>query len=385
MHSIMDLTILILCLDEAESIPHCIDEARGFLERNAIAGEVVVVDNGSKDQSVALAEKAGARVIQEPCQGYGNAIIAGIRAARGQFIILGDGDGEHDLGSLEPFWEKLRDGYDFVFGNRFREGGSIQAPMSALRRYIGNPLLSGIGRLFLHSPVGDFHCGLRGFSTEAVRMLNLRCSGMECATEMIAKAIHQDMRIAEVPIVQRAALNPNRTSRLRVWRDGWAHLYLLLILSPRPTFLYPGAIMLLLGLLLLTVPVLNPVEKGGWFGIYTMMFGSAFVICGVQTIIVALFASIFWKTLTSVDIRFLEEIRIVGWSFGVGLVLAITGMCGSVWSLFIWAEIGGAESTEIRLKIAIPSLTLLVLGVQSVFSGLFLYLLMTQRQAAADK
>ena len=223
-----ELTIVILCRNEEGSITHCVGEARGFLDRNSIDGEVVVVDNHSHDQSAARARDVGARVVTEISPGYGNALNAGIRAARGRLIILGDGDGEHDLGSLEPYYEKLHEDYDFVFGNRFSRGNA-----SSMLHKAGTAVLSGMGKLLFHIPVSDFNCGLRGFKASSVRSLALRCSGMEAASEMIVKAARTDMRIAEVPVVQRPALDPNRVSHLRIVRDGWRHLRLLMMLSLR--------------------------------------------------------------------------------------------------------------------------------------------------------
>ena len=223
-----ELTIVILCRNEEGSIAHCVGEASGFLDRNSIDGEVVVVDNHSHDQSASRARDAGARVVVEISPGYGNAINTGIRAARGRLIILGDGDGEHDLGSLEPYYEKLHEGYDFVFGNRFSGGNA-----SSMLRNAGTAVLSGMGKLLFHTPVSDFNCGLRGFQASSARSLALRCPGMEAASEMIVKATQADMRIAEVPVVQRHALDPDHVSHLGIVRDGWRHLRLLLMLSPR--------------------------------------------------------------------------------------------------------------------------------------------------------
>ena len=230
-----DLTILILCRNEEGGIARSVGEAFGFLRRNGISGEVVVVDNGSSDRSREYALRAGARVAHEPRTGYGNAVIGGIEAARGEFIILGDGDGEHDLDALEPFWEKLQEGADFVIGNRsYMPRGS-----SALRHRVGNPMLSGLGRLLFQAPVNDFLSGLRAFRADRARALGLRSPGMEMASEMIVKAWLRGMRFAEVPVFQRPAFDPARSSHLRVWRDGWRHLCLLLRLAPRRLFLSP--------------------------------------------------------------------------------------------------------------------------------------------------
>ena len=229
-----DLTILILCRNEEGGVAHCVGEAFAFLRRSGIAGEVVVVDNASSDRSWERALEAGARVVREPRIGYGNAIIGGIAAARGKFIILGDGDGEYDLNALEPFWEKLQEGADFVIGNRY--SGKIWSEASILRRYIGNPLLSGLGKLLFQSPVNDFYCGLRAFRADSARALGLQSASMEMACEMIVKARLHGMCFAETPVFQRPAFDPGRSSHLRVWRDGWRGLRLLLMLSPRWLF-----------------------------------------------------------------------------------------------------------------------------------------------------
>ena len=378
----IDLTILVLCLDEEKSIGRCVRDARGFLERNRIRGEVLVVDNNSRDRSAAVARDAGARVVTEPQRGYGNAIICGIESARGQFIILGDGDGEHDLSSLEPFWKELQNGFDVVVGNRFAEG-SRPGSMSFLRRYVGNPLLSGLGRLLFRAPVDDFHCGLRGFSAVGVRSLELRCPGMECASEIIVKATLKKLRIAEVPVAQRAAIDPDRDSRLRVWRDGWRHLHLLLLLSPRWMFLYPGSLMLAIGAVIMGLPILNPVEEGGLLGGYSMIFGLAFLVCGAQVLFFSLLASVLCASAGLGDrgwtARFFRR-RILEGSLAFGLFLALLGVVGSVWSVSIWTQTGGVN-LEARLRVGIPAVALLILGVQCMFSGCFLALLLTQMEA----
>lgn len=365
----IELTVLIPCRNEEGSIARCVTDACEFLARNAIEGEVVVVDNGSRDQSAALAAAAGARIVQEQKAGYGNAINAGIRAARGRFIILGDGDGEHDLSALEPFWTQLQGAGDFIIGNRFAGGIDPQA-MPNLRRYVGNPLLTGIGKLFFPAPVSDFHCGLRGFNTAAVRALNLQSPGMEWASEMIVKAVLQNRCIVEVPVAQRRALDPNRGSRLRVWRDGWRHLRLLLLLSPRWTFAYPGWFLLATGLLVMALPLLAPpTPQGLGFGTYTMLFGAAGILCGTQLLGLALVARVFQETAgivrgtwaAQVQHRHLLEKSLL---CGAGLILA--GGAGSVGSFVLWAR---DIVSETRLFLVIPSLTALIFGMQIIFIG----------------
>ena len=373
-----DLTIVILCRNEEGSIAHCVAEARGFLDRNGIEGEVVVVDNGSRDRSADLAQGAGARVVAEPSPGYGNAIKAGIDAARGRFVILGDGDGEHDLGSLEPYYERLRDGFDFVFGNRFANG----AAASGRLRNAGTAVLSVVGKVLFRSPVSDFNCGLRGFKASSARSLALRCTGMEAASEMIVKAVQARMRIAEVAVEQRHAIDPDRVSHLRVWRDGWRHLRLLLMLSPRWLYFYPGCLLFAAGALAILAPILYPVEAGGEYGSYTMLFGAVFVVCGVQLIIFSLLASAFCENIgLSSDGLWarlnLKSGLILEGGVVTGLLLVLVGAAGSVWSLFVWAQTGNTN-LELRMRVAIPSVTLLICGVELIFSAFFYGLLATQ-------
>ena len=372
-----ELTIVILCRNEEMSIVHCVGEARRFLDRHSIDGEVVVVDNHSHDQSAARARDAGARVVEEISPGYGNAINAGIKAARGHLIILGDGDGEHDLGLLEPYYEKLHEGYDFVFGNRFSEG---RDNASSLLRNAGTTVLSGVGKRLFHTPVSDFNCGLRGFKASSARSLALRCSGMEAASEMIVKAARADMRIAEVPVVQRNALDPDRVSHVRIVQDGWRHLRLLLMLSPRWLYFYPGCALFVAGVLAMLVPILHPVEEGGRFGSYTMLFGSAFVVCGVQLALFSLLASAFCESIglsAGLWMARLKSSLVLEAALTTGFVMTLLGAVGSIWSLFIWAQTVGPD-IDTRIRVAIPSLTLSICGVHLIFSAFFLALLATQ-------
>lgn len=241
----MELTILMPCLNEAETLKSCIRKGRAFLREQGISGEVLVADNGSDDGSVALAEREGARVVHVAQRGYGSALIAGVQSAQGRFVIMGDSDDSYDFSRLHLFVEKLRQGEQLVMGNRFR-GGIAKGAMPALHRYLGNPVLSFIGRLLYSTPARDFHCGLRGFDRRAVLDLGLNASGMEFASEMVVKASLHRLRVCEVP----TTLSPDGRSRpphLRSWRDGWRHLRFLLMMSPRWLLLYPGLALLSLG------------------------------------------------------------------------------------------------------------------------------------------
>jgi glycosyltransferase involved in cell wall biosynthesis len=223
----LELTILMPCLNEAKTLEECLRKARDFLERNSVSGEVVVADNGSTDGSREIARRCGARVVEVPVRGYGAALYAGSLAARGRFIIVGDSDGSYDFSKLQEFVEKLREGYELVMGNRF-QGGIQPGAMPWKNRYIGNPVLSGAARLVFRCPVGDLHCGLRGYSREAFQRMDLRTTGMEFASEMVIKATFLEMKICEVP-VQLHKDGRSRPSHLRPWRDGWRHLRFMLL------------------------------------------------------------------------------------------------------------------------------------------------------------
>ncbi len=234
----IELTILIPCLDEAETIASCVHEANAFLQASGIEGEVLVADNGSTDGSQALALAAGARTLAVPGKGYGAALIGGIADARGRYVIMGDADGSYDFSDLMPFVRRLRDGAELVMGDRFR-GGIEAGAMPFLHRHLGNPVLSFLGRLFFRIPIRDFHCGLRGFNRDRIRALNLLTTGMEFASEMVVKSALSHYRIDEVPTTLRKD-GRSRAPHLRTWRDGWRHLRFLLMFSPRYLFVLPG-------------------------------------------------------------------------------------------------------------------------------------------------
>src|SRR5208337_2449132 len=240
----VELSIVMPCLNEAETLATCIRKAQSYLSRSGVSGEIVIGDNGSTDGSQQIASSLGARVIPVPIRGYGAALYGAISAAEGRYCIMGDADDSYDFDNLDAFVCKLREGYDLVMGNRF-QGGILPGAMPPLHRYLGNPVLTGIGRLFFRSPVGDFHCGLRAFRKEAIERLDLRTLGMEFASEMVVKATAFGLRITEIP----TTLSPDgraRTPHLRTWRDGWRHLRFLLLYSPRWLFLYPGIFLLIL-------------------------------------------------------------------------------------------------------------------------------------------
>lgn len=244
--AVPELTIAMPCLNESRTVGLCIHKALSYLQHSGISGEVVVADNGSTDGSQEIILAAGARLVTVAEKGYGSAVRAAIAAARGQYVIMGDSDDSYDFSTLDPFMEKLRAGHDLIIGNRFT--GEIRPnAMPAMNQYLGNPVLSAIGRLFIRSEIGDFHCGLRGFRREAILSLGLKTTGMEFASEMIVVASMHHLRISEVPVV----LSPDgrgRPSHLRPWRDGWRHLRFLLSFSPGPLFLLRELLLMIGGL-----------------------------------------------------------------------------------------------------------------------------------------
>jgi len=380
----LELTILMPCLNEGETLAGCIAKARAYLERSGVAGEVLVADNGSSDGSPQLAEQAGARVVHERHKGYGSALRAGIAAARGRYIVMGDADGSYDFAALDPFLDALRGGADLVMGNRFR-GGILPQAMPPLHRYLGNPVLSGIGRLFFRSPIGDFHCGLRGFRADALRNLGLATDGMEFASEMVVRATVDGLRIAEVP----ATLAPDGRSRpphLRSFRDGWRHLRFLLLLSPRWLFLYPGALLMLAGLASMLWLLPGPREVAGvGLGVNTLVYSAAAIVCGFQAVSFAIFAKVFAinARLLPPDTRIRRFTSIVNVEVGMvaGLLLLLAGLAGGAYSLGLWSIAHyGALNPEVTLRIVAPSATAMIVGLQLIFSSFFLGVLGLRRQ-----
>lgn len=375
-----ELSIVMPCLNEAETVVTCIQKALSFLASSNISGEVIVADNGSTDGSVEMARRAGARVVAVKDKGYGNALRGGIAAARGKYVIMADSDDSYDFMALAPFIEKLCQGYDLVMGNRFK--GEIKpGAMPPLHRYLGNPVLTGIGRLFFSSTCTDFHCGMRGFTKDAYEKLQLRTAGMEFASEMIVKAALQQMRIAEVPV----SLSPDGRSRpphLRSWRDGWRHFRFLLLYSPRWLFLYPGLALMFTGLIVSLGLLSGP---KGVFDIHTLLFAATAVIVGFQMVSFAVFAKIFAisEGLLPEDQHLARVFRYITLEVGLiaGFGLMLLGIAGSLDAVWIWkSKSFGALDPSQMMRIAIPSVTCLVLGCQVISSSFFLSLLGLKRR-----
>ena len=323
-----ELTILMPCLNEAETLAICIAKARGYLERSGVHGEVLIADNGSTDGSQAIALAAGARVVAVAEKGYGSALLGGIHAAHGRYVIMGDSDDSYDFGDLDAFIAQLRNGYALVMGNRF-DGGIKPGAMPLLHRYLGNPVLTAVGRLFFRSPCGDFHCGLRGFDKEAILALDPHAPGMEFASEMVVKATIHGLRITEVP----TTLSPDGRSRpphLRSWRDGWRHLRFLLLFSPSWLFLYPGLGFLLSGLLIMGWLLPSPRIAGGvTFDIHTLFYGSLAVVVGFHSVLFYIFSRLYTirEGLAPPDKRFLRLTEALTLEAGLlaGLILLQIG------------------------------------------------------------
>jgi glycosyltransferase involved in cell wall biosynthesis len=381
----VELSVVMPCLNEAATLATCIGKAQHYLAESGVAGEVVVADNGSTDGSVEIAERLGARVIHVAERGYGSALRGGIDAARGRFVIIGDADDSYDFTALQPFVDELRAGYDLVMGNRF-SGGIERNAMPALHRYVGNPLLSGVGRLFFKSPARDFHCGLRGFRREAVLGLDLRTTGMEFASELVVKASLQHLRVTEVPTV----LSPDgrdRRPHLRTWRDGWRHLRFLVMYSPRWLFLYPGLAMLFVGLLSGGRLAFGPVRIGTVrFDVDTMLVASGLVIIGFQAVLFGLFTKVFAisEGFLPPDPRIERVCRRVTLETGlaVGALIVLAGITGCVVAIVRWSNASfGDLSLPRTIRLLCPSVTALAVGLQTIFGSFFLSILGLSRRA----
>jgi len=380
----VEVTVLMPCLNEAETVAGCVRTALRGLEGAGATGEVLVADNGSTDGSQALAEEAGARVVRVEEKGYGAALMGGIAAARGRYVVMADADGSYDFAAIAPLVDRLRAGDQLVMGNRFR-GGIARDAMPRLHRYLGNPVLSGLGRVFFRSGVRDFHCGLRGFDREAVLGLDLRTTGMEFASEMVVKATLYGLRTSEVPVT----LSPDGRSRaphLRSWRDGWRHLRFLLLYSPRWLFLYPGILLTVVGtaLGLWLIPGGRTIGRFG-LDVQTLLYAAFAVVIGFQSIVFALFTKAFAisEGLLPPDPRIEKALGRASLELGLlaGTLLTLAGIAGSVYGFYQWStqEFGPLNASE-SLRVVIPSLTCLVLGVQTVLSSFFLSVLMLRRR-----
>ncbi|MGI9431553.1 MAG: glycosyltransferase family 2 protein [Myxococcota bacterium] len=380
----LEVTFVMPCLDEAETLAGCIQAARACIERHGLDAEIVVADNGSSDGSQEIARAEGARVVDVPEPGYGSALMGGFEAARGRYLVMGDADQRYDFGEAIAMIEAMRDGADLVMGSRFR--GEIRSgAMPWLHRYIGNPVLTFVGRLLFPTKISDFHCGLRGLTRKAYEEMGLRTTGMEFASEMVVKAVSREMNVAEVPIT----LHPDGRSRpphLRSWRDGWRHLRFLMVLSPRWSLFVPGGLLVLLGGFLMALLGLGPLRLASvTLDIHTMMAASILVIVGYQAMTTGIAARIYaveeeigppapW--LQSAFRHFTLERGILA-----GLALASAGGLVIARLAWQWARVGfGPLETDLTLRPMVLGTTLVALGMQTLFMSLVYSMLGIRRR-----
>jgi glycosyltransferase involved in cell wall biosynthesis len=374
-----ELSILMPCLNEAETLACCIRKARAFLMRSGITGEILIADNGSIDGSQRIAETHGARVVPVPGRGYGRALLHGIRAARGRYVIMGDSDDSYDFSRLDAFVEKLRAGYHLVMGNRFL-GGIASGAMPPLHRYLGNPVLSALGRWFFQSPCGDFHCGLRGVERDAILALDLQSPGMEFASEMVVKATISRLRIAEVATTL-SRDGRSRPPHLRSWRDGWRHLRFLLLFSPRWLFLYPGIALSGVGLAMMLWLLPAPrVVFGVTLDIHTLFYAAIGTVVGFHSMLFWVFAKVYGisQGIAPPDPRFTAVTRRVALeaSLVVGGVMLLSGLALGVYAISAWGSVRfGALSPERAMRLVIPSGTMILLAFQIAYGAFFLSML----------
>lgn len=375
----MRLTLLMPCLNEAGTLAACIRAAQAGLASSGLDGEILVADNGSTDGSQALAEKLGARVVHIPVKGYGSALLGGIAAARGEWVLMGDADESYDFSSIGGFLQKLTEGYDLVMGCRMPSGGGRILPgaMPWKHRWLGNPVLTGIGRLLFHCPSHDFHCGMRAFRRDAVLELDLKTTGMEFASEMVIKARLAGLRFAEVPITLHKD-GRNRPPHLRSWRDGWRHLRFMLLFSPRWLFFYPGALIALLGLLGVSILLPGPFRLGtATLDTNSMMVFAMLLQLGVQVLLFAAFTRLYahhtgllppTRTVDWFDRHFSMETGLLA-----GLLLHAAGAVLLGQLVLAWGRSGfGALDYSGSMRIVILSVSCFMLGTQVVFGSFFL-------------
>ena len=379
----VEVSIVMPCLNEAETVARCIQKARRAASELGLHAEVIVADNGSTDGSAVIARELGARVVEVARQGYGSALIGGIEAARGEFVVMGDADDSYDFGQIRPFIQRLRAGDDLVVGNRFT--GRIEpGAMPWLHRWLGNPVLSRLTRTFFHTPVGDTHCGLRAFRKTAFERMQLRATGMEFASEMVIKASLKGMRISEVPVV----LHPDGRSRpphLRTWRDGWRHLRFMLLFSPRWLFLYPGLALFAAGVVLSVALLPGPLRLGGVrLDIHTLLVAGFLCLLGYQLVLFAVFTKIFairegfhppHPVLEALLRRITLEVGLLA-----GALMSLAGVVALVVAVISWHAVGfGNLDPSLTMREVIPAVVLLALGTQTVFASFFISILLIER------
>ena len=372
----LELSILMPCLNEVRTLPHCVEKAERFLQEHGIVGEVIVADNGSTDGSIEIAQSLGARVVAVPVRGYGAALATGIEAARGKYVIMGDSDQSYDFSALLPFVEKLREGYDLVMGNRFR-GGIAPGAMPPMHRYFGNPFLTALGRLFFASKkCGDFYCGLRGFRRDAVRRLELQSQGMEFALEMLVKAEMRSLRITEVPTTL-SRDGRDRAPHLRSFRDGWRSLRFYLLMAPRWFFGYPGLILLVSGILVSALLLTGPITiLSITFDYHTLLYSTAAILLGYQSLLLFLFSKLMAVETGLHPLRtkfwVLEERQTLERFSVLGLALGTIGVLLGFIAARQWELVGfGSLQPAATIRLVICSVLFLLLGGQTILAGFY--------------
>ena len=376
----VELTILMPCLNEAETLARCLEKAKLGIQRAGVRGEILIADNGSTDGSQAIAEKAGVRVVAVKEKGYGNALRGGIAAARGEWILMGDADDSYDFSEADRFVEKFKQGDELIMGCRLPVGGGTIKPgaMPWKNRWIGNPVLTTIGRVFFKCPAHDFHSGLRGFTKSAYHQMELQTTGMEFASEMAIKGTLKKLKISEVPITLHKD-GRSRPPHLKPWRDGWRHLRFMLLFSPRWLFLVPGLALSALGFVLAAALSLQDIKIGGVvLNVGTLVVASMTIIVGFQLVAFAFFTKVFAiaEGLLPEDPKLTRVFKVFTLEKGLvfGLLVLLGGLVLLARSVWIWqqANYGILPSTEDNLRRLIPATTLVVLGIQTIFSSFFM-------------
>jgi len=378
------VTVVMPCLNEAETLAQCIRDAFAAIKQLGAAGEVVIADNGSTDGSPDIARREGARVVDVPVRGYGAALMGGIEAAKGEYVLMADADGSYDFFHLPRFTNALESGADLVVGNRFK-GGIRDGAMPRLHRHLGNPVLSFLGRLFFRAPIGDFHCGMRAFRKSAIERLRLQTTGMEFASEMVVKAMLLHLKIAEVPTTLSPA-GRSRPPHLETWRDGWRHLRFMLLYSPTWLFLYPGIFLLIVGTLVGGWLVPGPRRIGHvTLDVDTLAYALACVLIGFHVCVFAISAKTFGVTegLLPKDPKMERWYAYIKLETGlaVGAALLAFGFIATAGAFLMWYRTGFHEllATE-ALRLSLPGATALMLGAEVVFASFFLSLLGIKRK-----
>jgi glycosyltransferase involved in cell wall biosynthesis len=375
----VEVSIVMPCLNEAETLAKCIRHAQSAIAKGGLAAEIIVADNGSTDGSQKVATDLGAKVVDVPRKGYGSALIGGIDAAQGRFVVMGDADDSYDFEAIGPLIDKLREGYDLVVGNRFM-GGIQPGAMPWSHRWVGNPVLTFISRVFFHTPVGDTHCGLRALKKDAYEKMRLRATGMEFASEMVIKASLKGMRITEVAVVLRPD-GRSRAPHLRTWRDGWRHLRFMLLFSPRWLFLYPGLALFVVGVVLSALLLGGPLHVAGVrLDIHTLLVAGFLSLIGYQLVLFAVFTKIFavrmgfhppHPVLESMFKYITLEVGLLA-----GTLMVLAGIVGLVLAVASWQSVGfGNLDPSLTMREVIPAVLLLAIGTQTVFASFFISIL----------